>query len=123
MKKDIINRKDIEKIVDLFYTKVKKDDMLGHFFSEVIAINWEKHLPIMCAFWENVLFYTGDYEGDPLTTHRKIYQKHPTQPEHFERWLSLFEQSIDELFEGGNATKMKSHAKGIAAIMQKRVSQ
>lgn len=122
MKIDISGRSDIEKIVTLFYDKVKDDELLGFFFSEVFEIDWDKHLPLMCSFWESVLFYTGDYEGDPLTTHRNVSRKHPTSAAHFERWLVLFDQSVDELYKGANATKMKNHARGIAAVMQKKVT-
>ncbi|MBX3239400.1 MAG: group III truncated hemoglobin [Chitinophagaceae bacterium] len=121
MKPDIVNRRDIEKIVHLFYEKVKVDDLIGFFFSDVVQVNWEQHLPIMCAFWENVLFYTGDYEGDPLTTHRGLYNKFKTTPEHFQRWLFLFFQSVDELYEGSNAQKMKDHATGISGVMQDKI--
>lgn len=121
MKKDLTGLADIEKVVALFYEKVKADDTIGFFFSEVIPIDWPSHLTLMCAFWENVLFYTGNYEGDPLATHRNIHRMHPTTSVHFERWLQLFEQSVDEMYEGKNATKMKMHAKGIATVMQEKM--
>ncbi len=122
MKTDLTGPANIEKVVALFYEKVKADDVIGFFFSDVIPVDWSRHLPLMCAFWENVLFYTGDYEGDPLTTHRNLYRLQPTTPEHFERWLQLFAQSVDELYAGVNAAKMKSHARGIAVVMQEKVS-
>lgn len=65
MKNDIRNREDIKLIVDAFYEKVKKDDEIAFFFSEIIAVEWEKHLPIMYDFWENVLFHVGIYQGNP----------------------------------------------------------
>jgi hemoglobin len=121
MKKDISNRGDIEKVVMHFYEKVKADDRIGFYFSEVIPINWEKHIPLMCSFWENVLFYTGNYEGNPLVTHQRINALYGTSTPHFERWLQLFDESIDDLFQGGNSEKMKAHAKAIAAVMQEKL--
>jgi len=121
MKKDIVNRKDIEKVITLFYDKIKADKALGIIFTEIIQINWNTHLPAMCDFWEKVLLYTGDYEGDPLATHRRLYQRFRTTPVHFKRWLQLFNQATDELFEGKNAQKMKDHAAGIARVMQQRI--
>ncbi len=59
MKKDIENRKDIELLVRSFYDKVKADDTIGYIFNDIAKVNWEKHLPVMFDFWENVLFYTG----------------------------------------------------------------
>ena len=87
-----------------------------------MPVDWERHLRLMGDFWENVLFYTGDYDGDPLTAHRRVNALKPTQPGHFEKWLRLFTGSVDQLYKGKNASKMKKHASGIAAVMQERVT-
>ena len=50
MKKDILNRSDIEKVVKLFYQKVREDNIIGPFFNEVIKINWVKHEKILTDF-------------------------------------------------------------------------
>ncbi|MBX2930343.1 MAG: group III truncated hemoglobin [Chitinophagaceae bacterium] len=121
MKKDILNTEDIKKVVHSFYDKIKTDDILGHFFNHVSPVNWDEHVALLCSFWENVLFYTGNYEGNPLTTHRKVHTKHTTTPIHFERWHQLFDEAIDSHFEGTNAEKMKQHAKDISAIMQQKM--
>jgi len=123
MKKDITSRSDIEKVVNKFYEKINKDELIGFFFSEVVAVNWKKHIPLMCDFWENVLFYKGSYDGDPLTIHLNIHQKHPTLPQHFERWIQLFAECVDENYTGANSEKMKAHAIGIAGVMQKKIKQ
>ena len=121
MKPDISGRADIEKVVHLFYDKVKKDEVIGFFFIKVVPVNWETHLPIMCSFWENILFYTGEYEGNPLVTHRHIHQKHTTNENHFKRWLQLFEETVDALYSGANADKMKQHSRAIAMVMQQKI--
>jgi len=121
MKPDISNRRDIEKLVHLFYERLRKDEKLNFFFSEVVSIDWQKHEQKMCAFWENILFYTGEYEGNPLITHRKLNEKHPTSAQHFKRWFYHFNQTIDALFEGRNVQRMKDHARRIADIMQQKI--
>ena len=63
MKKDIKTREDIELLVISFYDKVKADDTIGYIFNDVAKVNWEKHLPVMFDFWENILFFTGGYLG------------------------------------------------------------
>ncbi len=121
MKPDISGREDIERVVHLFYEKIKTDPRINFFFTRVVPINWEKHLPLMCDFWENVLFYTGNYEGNPLVAHRALHARHPTSGEHFELWLQLFEETVDTYFEGINADKMKQHAGAIALVMQQKI--
>lgn len=121
MKPDISNKNDIKMVIRSFYERVKTDEAIGIFFSEVVVINWETHLKKMCAFWENVLFYTGEYEGNPIVTHRQINQHYDTQPVHFQKWIQLFNETIDASFAGENAEKMKAHAKSIAAVMMKKM--
>lgn len=118
MKNDITNRADIEILINSFYQKVKKDPLIAFFFSEIVPVNWEAHLPIMYGFWENVLFYTGTYEGNPMAIHKGIHQKCPMKMEHFQRWISLFTETVDELFKGDKAELAKQRATSIATVMQ-----
>lgn len=118
MKKDIKNRKDIELLVDKFYDKLKKDDLISPFFTDVIQINWEKHLPIMYDFWENVLFFTGKYEGNPMAKHQALHEKSRFTMEHFQRWQSLFAKTVKENFAGANAKLIVKKALNIGTVMQ-----
>jgi hemoglobin len=43
MKKDIENRQDIELLLNRFYEKVFKDDLIGRFFTEVVPLNLETY--------------------------------------------------------------------------------
>ncbi|RXK83780.1 group III truncated hemoglobin [Filimonas effusa] len=117
---DIESRSDIEKLVNTFYEKVRSDDTIGFFFSNVVAVDWSMHLPKMYDFWENVLLHTGSYKGNPMDVHFKVNGLHPINGVHFERWLLLFIQTIDELFEGETAERAKVRAKGIAWVLQQK---
>jgi hemoglobin len=121
MKTDLENREDIEKLVNQFYEKVKKDEVIGYFFTEVEQVDWVKHLPVMYDFWENVLFYTQNFQGNPMVKHLALHQKSSLQPKHFEQWVRLFCETTDELFEGFNAELIKQKASNIANIMQIKI--
>lgn len=121
MKKDIENRKDIELLVDAFYEKVKKDPVIGKFFTEVVKVNWEKHLPVMYKFWENVVFYTGNYAGNPMQSHFALHGKSPLSMDDFNQWNKLFNETVDEMFEGMNATNIKQRAQNISTVMQIKI--
>ncbi len=118
MKKDITDRNDIEALVNLFYTKVKNDDILKHFFKKV---SWEKHLNVMYNFWENAIFYTGSYVGNPMNVHQHLHQKMPLSELDFERWIYLFMESTDELFTGEKAKLIKHRAISIATVMKLKI--
>ncbi len=117
-KKDIETTDDIKKMVDLFYQKVATDDLLGPFFKRT---NWEKHLPVMYNFWNNAIFYTGGYSGNPMISHQKLHEKEPLRKDDFERWTKLFSETVDELFEGEKAKLAKQRGTGIAVIMQTKI--
>jgi hemoglobin len=119
MKKDILNKKDIEKLVNLFYDKVKKDNTIGHFFSG--NFNMEKHLEIMYKFWENIVFFTGSYEGNPMDKHLELHAKTPLSKKDFQKWKKLFNESVDELYFGEKADLIKLKASNIAAVMQTQI--
>jgi hemoglobin len=121
MKKDLENRADIELLVRCFYDKVKADDTIGYIFNDIARVNWEKHFPVMFDFWENVLFYTGGYDGNPMTIHQHINRVVPLTKFHFTRWNQLFAQTVDELFEGNNAMLAKQRALSIATVMQLKI--
>lgn len=120
MKKDLKNRKDIEKLVDAFYEKVKTDTVIGHFFNDVAQVNWNHHLPKMYDFWENILFYHGNYSGNPMTVHKELHQKSTMSQHHFQHWILLFKTTVDEQFSGTKADEIKERAFNIAnALMAK----
>ena len=117
MKTDIRNRKDIEKLVNAFYDKVKKDDTIGYLFNDVAKVNWELHLPKMYDFWENILFYSGNYSGSPMVVHKELHQKSTMNQNHFQHWNDLFSQTVDSLFEGIKANEIKERASNIAQVI------
>lgn len=121
MKRDISNKKDIEKLVNLFYEKVKLDKQIGYFFIELIKVDWEKHLQIMYRFWENVVFYTGNYNGNPMQQHLAIHNMKAFTTDDFTQWTILFNEAVNELFEGKNAEVIKQRAQNISTIMQIKI--
>ncbi len=120
MKNDIATRADIELLVNSFYEKAKTDPVIGFFFTDVVKVNWEKHLPVMYSFWENIVFYTGGYNGNPMERHQHVHEKSPLTAAHFNRWLELFRETTDQLFAGEKAELIKQRAGSIATVMQIR---
>ena len=118
MKKDIGNPEDVQLLVDRFYEKIKTDKLVGFIFTDVMKVNWEKHIPVIVAFWQNALFYAGGYHGNALKKHLNINKVVALEKKHFNRWLHLFNQTVDEYFEGEKATLAKQRAQSIASIIQ-----
>ena len=121
MKKDIANRADVQLLVDTFYTKVRADETIGYLFNDVAQVNWALHLPRMYDFWENILFQTGGFKGNPMAAHVQLHQRSPLTAAHFEQWLKLFLATVDELFDGDMAELIKQRARSISTMMQIKV--
>jgi hemoglobin len=118
MKHDIRNPNDIELLVNSFYEKVKQDDLIAHFFTEV---NWQQHLPVMYDFWTNSLFYTGTYTGNPMKTHKDLHSLKALSAADFDRWLHHFLTTIQEHFEGDKAELAKQKALSMATVMKIKI--
>jgi hemoglobin len=121
MKKDIENREDIEILVNKFYDKVKQDEVIGFIFNDIVKVNWEKHLPRMYDFWENTIFYTGTYTGNPMEMHKHLNRVVPLSTEQFLQWNKLFVLTVDENFDGNHALLAKQRAISISTIMQIKI--
>ena len=123
MRNDISARKDIILLVDTFYETIRKDEMLGYIFDDIAKVNWVKHLPVMYDFWENTLFYTGTYSGNPVLSHTHLHRLFPITKAHFDHWNLLFGQTIDKLFEGDKAELAKQRALSISIVLQIKIAQ
>jgi len=123
MKTDIESRKDIVRLINSFYGKVKADPVIGFIFNDIVKVNWEKHLPVMYDFWENTLFYTGNYLGNPMEIHTRLNRLTPLQAKHFQQWTVLFNETVDEIFAGEKAELAKQRALSIATLMQIKIGQ
>ncbi len=123
MKKDITTIEDIQLLVDTFYTKAKADETIGHFFNEVIELDLEEHLPKIYRFWESILFGKANYRGNPMLKHIDLHQKSAMTVEHFDKWITLWEATTDEYFEGTKATEAKTKAKTMKELMLYKIKQ
>lgn len=119
MKNDISNRDDLYLIVSDFYKKLLVDAEMQHFFEKFNnSKTLEHHLNVLVDFWDNILFYSGTYNKNAMQPHVKLHQKKPFTKQHFQNWLTSFNQSVDANFEGNNAHTIKNRALSIATVMQ-----
>lgn len=121
-KQEITDHNSIVLLVDSFYAKARKDDLIGPVFNEVIGDHWDEHLPTMYKFWGDILLNKNEYEGNPMFVHKQLNARIPLQPQHFERWKKLFVETVRELFEGDKAALAEQRAVSIATVMQLKIS-
>jgi hemoglobin len=121
-KPGIESRADILLLVECFYAKVKQDEVIGFIFTKAIPINWEHHIPVIVDFWETILLDNMVYKNNAMEVHYAVNKKVPLLKKHFDRWLLLFNQTVDELYSGPKATLAKTRAASIAAVMQLKMT-
>lgn len=121
-KQTISGHETVKLLVDSFYGKARKDELIGPIFNQVIGDHWDEHLPTMYRFWEDILFNTQEYSGNPMFIHRQLNERVPLQTEHFERWKKLWIETVRELFEGDKAELAEQRAVSIATVMQLKIS-
>ncbi|TLD87717.1 group III truncated hemoglobin [Helicobacter sp. MIT 03-1614] len=94
-----INVDSINKLMDIFYAKVRADKSgLGDIFNTKIGTSdevWEVHKAKIANFWQGMLLNSGDYNGQPLKAHLDLP---PFPRELFNVWLNLFEESLRAVY-------------------------
>jgi len=112
---DTIDESALHQLVERFYARVRADDRIGPLFNEAID-DWPGHLDKLQSFWSSVMLTSGRYKGRPLPAH--IRHSDRISPPAFERWLALWKQTTDELFEPAAAAALQDKAARIAESLQ-----
>jgi len=111
-----ITRKNIETMVLSFYRKILKDDTVGPFFVAKLGDDmsneyWKPHLELLINFWSSMMLGDGSYRGNPFAPHMSLGE---LNREVFERWLKLFFETLDEIYEPQAADLFKERSTIIA---------
>tara|TARA_R100000963_G_C4635757_1_gene99911 strand:- start:292 stop:669 length:378 start_codon:yes stop_codon:yes gene_type:complete len=109
---------DVKHLVDSFYGKIREDILLKDIFNNIIQDRWPEHLEKMYTFWQTVLLSEHTYYGSPFPPHAKM----PIDKEHFDRWLQLFFETIDENFTGEVAEEAKWRSSKMAEMFQFKIN-
>jgi hemoglobin len=126
MKKDIQTRFDIDNLMNRFYERAMNDEVIGYIFTEVAGLDLSHHLPVIGDFWETLLFGTGNYarhRRNPMQIHALLNLKNPLRSEHFQRWLEIFRETVEESFSGERAEFAKARAEAIANRMRSFIAE
>lgn len=114
---DIQNLEDIQLMVDTFYSEIRDDKLLGPIFNGIIQDKWPQHMQKMYSFWQTVLTGPHTYQGAPFVPHAKL----PVDKLHFDRWLSLWNKTVDGYFDGPIAEEAKWRGEKMAAMFLTKI--
>lgn len=106
----------IRELVHRFYAAVRDDSVLAPVFANHIEEHeWPAHLERMCDFWSTALLAAGRYHGNPMIVHVQLAD---ARPEHFSRWLELFESTVETVFDPDVAAAVVARAQRMGARLQ-----
>jgi len=116
--KELLTIDDVKALVDVFYSKIKNDKLLAPIFNERINDRWSEHLQKMYTFWQTTLLGEHTYFGSPFPPHAKL----PVDNRHFKQWMSLFIETVNELFTGDKAEEAKWRAAKMAEMFEHKIN-
>ena len=106
-----ITKAQLEALVLAFYRDIGADEMLAPVFVSVLGPDWSLHLERIVDFWCTALLGSRSYRGNMLDKHMRIKG---VQPEHFARWLALWQQHTASRFGPAEAAELQRMARRIA---------
>src|SRR5271165_124909 len=95
-----------------FYEKARKDPLLAPVFTHVA--DWDHHFERIQDFWSRALLGTKRYSGFPYPVHTVL----PIEPEHFSRWVALFEETAAETLPAPVSDQAIERARHMATCFQ-----
>ncbi len=120
---DLDSKLHIQQFIEAFYAKILADRVLAPIFLDVAEIDLDKHLPLIRRYWEKLLLGDDDYNRHTMNIHRALHGQRELRKEDFDRWLSLFCDSLDEAYTGPRADRARQVATAIAANMQRSLNR
>lgn len=115
MKQDIKTEQDIENWQNAFYSKLLADPITAPKFAH---LDLPIHLPRIVDFWAFVLLEKEGYKSN-------VFEKHMflgLEKIHFDKWLTYFFETSNEMFEGPIINAAKSRVKLLAATFMHKLS-
>jgi hemoglobin len=114
--RDLDTPEEIAEMVRRFYADVAQDDLLGPMFDDVARVDWSEHLPKLTAFWCRALLGLVGYSGNPFRAHALVHARRSFTTAHFERWLSLFHDTVETCWTGPSAARALELAGNVARV-------
>lgn len=116
MQANEVTKENLRQMVNLFYTKVLKDELVGPFFIERLGDDmknekWIPHLELLTNFWASIALGDFEYKGNPFAPHASMQN---LSREAFLRWLELFATTLDIVYVPQIANQLKERSTIIA---------
>jgi len=111
-----VTKENLRKMVNVFYAKILKDDIVGPFFIDKLGKDlksdtWQTHLELLTNFWASIALGDNEYRGNPFAPHLNLPN---LSQEAFSRWLELFSETLESVYTPEIANFFKQRSTMIA---------
>ncbi|MEN8836583.1 MAG: group III truncated hemoglobin [Celeribacter marinus] len=114
-----ISHDDIDRVLRIFYGKVRHDEILGAVFGAHVN-NWPHHEEKIGRFWRNAILHERVYDGAP----QRVHMAAPEIKEgHFALWLGLFDATLTDELDADTAQKWSALAHRIGRAFRMGIAQ
>jgi hemoglobin len=114
---------EVHQFVTRFYRQIAQDERFHRYFNVIARVDWHAHTLQLTDFWAGVLFETEHDDADAvIESHRWLHEQEPFDAELFERWLEIFDETLDGGWQGPLAERARHRARGMAWAMARRIA-
>jgi hemoglobin len=120
--RDLDTPSEVGEFVTRFYREIAQDDRFHHYFETVAHVDWHVHTLELTEYWSGILFDGPHDNADRvIEQHRWLHETTPFDNSLFERWLEIFNETLDGGWRGVYAERLRKRAKGLAWAMAHRL--
>ena len=121
--RDLGDREEIAEFVTRFYREIAQDDRFHLYFETLAHVDWHAHTLDLTDFWAGLLLGEPTTQADDvIEAHRWLHDAEPFDAALFDRWLEIFDTTLDEGWTGPITEIARRRGYGIAWAMAKRLT-
>lgn len=113
----------LRRVLWAFYAKATQDELLGPVFTRRIGpfprAGWPMHIVRLEGFWRAVTGGPSAYRGQPGPAHAHL----GIAPEHFDRWLALWEETLREHLDPPEAAALLTLARRMRGTLERHAAR
>ena len=120
---DLDDPVEVAELVTRFYRQIAQDERFHHYFGVLARVDWDAHTRDLTKFWVGALL--SERDRDPASVfeaHRWLHEASAFDADLFDRWLEIFDTTLDEGWCGPGAERARRRAHGYAWAMAKRLA-
>jgi hemoglobin len=120
---DLATRDEIAEFVTRFYREIAQDDRFHHWFETIAHVDWQAHNAELTDFWSGMLLDEPHLQADDvIEAHRWLHESDAFDAALFDRWLEIFDATLEGGWSGPLTEAARRRGHGIAWAMAKRLT-